>query len=95
MYYFYDREEVTRTVIAKAPDYEAEKPPAVLGLTGDDSHRTYLPTLFPNTGMAVHPDYLVTFQAWPDGLSKSKVFLDICVPGTVKSDVKEIMRTSI
>jgi phenylpropionate dioxygenase-like ring-hydroxylating dioxygenase large terminal subunit len=101
MYYFDDREGAGATadlgsLAGARSDHsstsESRAPTQVNDFTDDDLHRIYLPTIFPNTGMAVCPDYVVLYQCWPDGVSRSKVHLEFFSPESLsKVDRKETM----
>jgi Rieske 2Fe-2S family protein len=44
-----------------------------------EAGRIYYYILWPNLIVSVHPDYVLTHQAWPDGPSSSKVVCDLYV----------------
>lgn len=44
-----------------------------------EARRVYYYILWPNLIISVHPDYVLTHQAWPDGPGRSKVLCDLYV----------------
>jgi len=44
-----------------------------------DARRIYYYTLWPNLIVSVHPDYVLTHQAWPDGPERTRVTCDLYV----------------
>lgn len=44
-----------------------------------EARRIYYYILWPNLIISVHPDYVLTHQAWPDGPDRSKVLCDLYV----------------
>jgi Rieske 2Fe-2S family protein len=44
-----------------------------------EAGRIYYYILWPNLIVSVHPDYVLTHQAWPDGPGRSKVVCDLYV----------------
>ncbi len=58
----------------------------------DDMHMIYLPTLFPNTAMVICPAYVATYHAWPDGLRRTQVSIEMFAPrSTPRNKVKKVM----
>lgn len=53
--------------------------PALSGASPTDEGRIYYYILWPNLIVSVHPDYVLTHQAWPDGPERSKVLCDLYV----------------
>ena len=46
-----------------------------------EARRIYYYVLWPNLIVSVHPDYVLTHQAWPDGPERSRVVCDLYVEG--------------
>jgi Rieske 2Fe-2S family protein len=46
-----------------------------------EARRIYYYILWPNLIVSVHPDYVLTHQAWPDGPNRSTVHCDLYVEG--------------
>ncbi len=44
-----------------------------------EARRVYYYILWPNLIISVHPDYVLTHQAWPDGPDRTKVLCDLYV----------------
>lgn len=53
--------------------------PALAGASELDEGRIYYYILWPNLIVSVHPDYVLTHQAWPDGPERSRVLCDLYV----------------
>ena len=47
--------------------------------TAVDARRIYYYILWPNLIVSVHPDYVLTHQAWPDGPERTRVVCDLYV----------------
>ena len=59
--------------------------PPVGNLSGDDLHRAYYYSLFPNMMLSMHPDYVVSYMVWPTGPMQSHVVSDwLFHPDSVK-----------
>ncbi len=77
LYYFDDRTDAAQSGTADLGPL-AGRPDSSAGtlsseeLSAYDLNKIYLPTIFPNTGMAIPPKYVVTYQAWPNGPLPSK-----------------------
>lgn len=50
--------------------------PLVGDLSGDDLHRAYYYSLFPNMMLSMHPDYVVSYMVWPTGPTESHIVSD-------------------
>ncbi|MFI5042916.1 MAG: SRPBCC family protein, partial [Acidimicrobiales bacterium] len=53
--------------------------PALTGAGDVEQGRIYYYILWPNLIVSVHPDYVLTHQAWPDGPERSTVTCDLYV----------------
>ena len=53
--------------------------PLLPGTTEQDARRIYYYILWPNLIMSVHPDYVLTHQAWPEGPERTRVRCDLYV----------------
>lgn len=53
--------------------------PVITGADEVDERRIYYYILWPNLIVSVHPDYVLTHQAWPDGPERSTVHCDLYV----------------
>ncbi len=78
LYYFEDKEELSRTIAGSPPSFDEGKPSAFTGLSDQDKRRIYLPTLFPNTAMAITSDFVTTWQAWPVSVNRSIRTTEYC-----------------
>jgi Rieske 2Fe-2S family protein len=52
-----------------------------------EARRIYYYILWPNLIVSVHPDYVLTHQAWPDGPNRSTVHCDLYVEGDRVDDL--------
>jgi Rieske 2Fe-2S family protein len=52
-----------------------------------EARRIYYYILWPNLIVSVHPDYVLTHQAWPDGPNRSTVYCDLYVEGDRVDDL--------
>ncbi|HEY7566363.1 MAG TPA: aromatic ring-hydroxylating dioxygenase subunit alpha [Gemmatimonadaceae bacterium] len=50
--------------------------PLVGDLSGDDLHRAYYYSLFPNMMLSMHPDYVVSYMVWPTGPTETHIVSD-------------------
>ena len=50
--------------------------PLVGDLSGDDLHRAYYYSLFPNMMLSLHPDYVVSYMVWPTGATQTHIVSD-------------------
>lgn len=50
--------------------------PLVGDLSGDDLHRAYYYSFFPNMMLSMHPDYVVSYMVWPTGATESHIVSD-------------------
>ncbi|HJU72531.1 MAG TPA: aromatic ring-hydroxylating dioxygenase subunit alpha [Gemmatimonadaceae bacterium] len=50
--------------------------PLVGDLSGDDLHRAYYYSLFPNMMLSMHPDYVVSYMVWPVHPTASHIVSD-------------------
>lgn len=50
--------------------------PLVGDLSGDDLHRAYYYSLFPNMMLSMHPDYVVSYMVWPIGPTETHIVSD-------------------
>jgi Rieske 2Fe-2S family protein len=53
--------------------------PLLYARDDDEARRIYYYILWPNLIVSVHPDYVLTHQAWPDGPNRSTVHCDLYV----------------
>jgi Rieske 2Fe-2S family protein len=53
--------------------------PLLYARDGAEERRIYYYILWPNLIVSVHPDYVLTHQAWPDGPNRSTVNCDLYV----------------
>jgi len=53
--------------------------PLLPGTSATDARRIYYYILWPNLIVSVHPDYVLTHQAWPDGPERSHVTCELYV----------------
>ncbi|MGZ3632312.1 MAG: aromatic ring-hydroxylating oxygenase subunit alpha [Candidatus Limnocylindrales bacterium] len=51
--------------------------PLLAGTSPTDARRIYYYILWPNLIVSVHPDYVLTHQAWPDGPGRTRVACDL------------------
>ncbi len=63
--------------------------PLLYARDGAEERRIYYYILWPNLIVSVHPDYVLTHQAWPDGPERSTVHCDLYVEAD-KGDVIDI-----
>jgi len=63
--------------------------PLVFARDEAEARRIYYYILWPNLIVSVHPDYVLTHQAWPDGPNRSTVHCDLYVEGD-KADSLDI-----
>ncbi len=50
--------------------------PLVGDLSGDDLHRAYYYSFFPNMMLSLHPDYVVSYMVWPTGPTETHIVSD-------------------
>ena len=65
--------------------------PLLYARDDDEARRIYYYILWPNLIVSVHPDYVLTHQAWPDGPNRSTVHCDLYVEAD-KVDTIDVSR---
>jgi phenylpropionate dioxygenase-like ring-hydroxylating dioxygenase large terminal subunit len=93
MYYFDDRSTKDALNDHKPSTYSEPDSGEAGNFNADDMHTIYLPTLFPNAAMVISPSYVATYHAWPDGLLRTNVSLEMFAsPSTNFERVNKVMQ---